>query len=681
MPKMSDGELVALVDHEFNNALGKPGGEIATERAAAYDYYLSKKYGTEIEGQSQFVTSEVSDCHDSVMPYYMRMFSTRENFLSFDPVGEEDEEFVNQQSDYIQHLFWKKNDGYIVLYNWIFDAELQKNGIVKCWYDTKTITRYETYSGLTEVELLNIVAPDEVEIDQLTEREEAFGENVLQLAPTPVTFDVRIKRTFQKNEITVDNVPPEEYRISADARHLDPSRARMVGHEREVTRTELIEMGFDKEKVKDLPTHNMDFSSDEKLSRYDRDDERDDRAVQDAEDKILLREAYIRVDYHGNGKSELRQVFTAGSELLDNQPADRQPFHVISSQPLPHKHFGRAQAEKVMDLQILSSTITRQGLDNLYHANKPGHLMWDQGMTEDTVDEILTTNIGRLVTTSRPVGDSYTPLTVPFTADKVFTFLDLIEKAKKDRTGVQADSEGLTPDQLKNIQQSVLTQSLDMSRAKIELRGRTYAETGFRTLFLHMHELVLKHPKKAEILRLRGKVVEVDPTQWASRENVTINIGIGIGTKEQKHVLLEAIWEKQKELIGDERFAGMVQPQNAFNTVSAMVRNANEEPARYFTPVDEAPQQGGAEAQLAQAQLQMQQMALQIEQQNSAVGEMRAATDRMKVMLQDKQADEKLALEREKVMNAFEVAMANLEKDYTDIEVTSGRDIPGVGRA
>src|SRR3546814_16598538 len=60
------------------------------------------------------------------------------------------------------------------------------------------------------------------------------------------------------------------------------------------------------------------------------------------------------VDFDGDGRSELRQVFTAGGKVLGNDPADRQAFHVISPQPLPHKHFGRATAEKVMDVQAIA---------------------------------------------------------------------------------------------------------------------------------------------------------------------------------------------------------------------------------------------------------------------------------------------------------------------------------------
>ena len=90
MARMSEREIVALVDAEFSTAMGAPDGEIAQERAELWDYYLSKPIGNEVEGQSQVVTSDVADIVDGIMPSLMRMFTTADNLVSFDPVGPED---------------------------------------------------------------------------------------------------------------------------------------------------------------------------------------------------------------------------------------------------------------------------------------------------------------------------------------------------------------------------------------------------------------------------------------------------------------------------------------------------------------------------------------------------------------------------------------------------------------
>src|SRR5690606_12850734 len=139
--------------------------------------------------------------------------------------------------------------------------------------------------------------------------------------------------------------------------------------------------------VDDLPAYGDPVATSEDLARRDKADELQDTPLDRSQDEILLREAYIKVDFDGDGRSELRQVFTAGGKVLSNEPVDRQAFHVICPQPLPHKHFGRATAEKVMDVQKVSTTLLRQMLDNLYHTNNPGHADWEQGIGENTRDD------------------------------------------------------------------------------------------------------------------------------------------------------------------------------------------------------------------------------------------------------------------------------------------------------
>src|SRR5690606_29431884 len=135
----------------------------------------------------------------------------------------------------------------------------------------------------------------------------------------------------------------------------------MVGQECEITRTDLMAMGFDKKLVYSLPATNISKQGTlEKDARHDKSDEIDDRPFDKSQEKVLVREAYIRVDFDGDGYAELRQVFTANGKVLSNDEVDRQPFHVICPQPLPHKHFGRSTAEKVMDVQKVTTTLLRQ---------------------------------------------------------------------------------------------------------------------------------------------------------------------------------------------------------------------------------------------------------------------------------------------------------------------------------
>lgn len=622
MPKMDERDLLALIDNEFSGAMGKQGGEISVERARAWDYYMSKPLGNEEDGQSQVVTSDVADIVDGIMPSLLRLFTVADNLIAFDPVGFEDIAQSEQESDFVTHIFFKKNPAFMILYTWFFDALVQKNGIVKAWYDESERVTTETYSGLTQAQLFALLEDDELEP---VERSESFDNLTGE-----VLHDIEVKRVTKEPRFIVENVPPEEYRISSDARTLDPSSARMVGQERDIARSDLLAMGFDASIVDMLPAVGRADDTEERTARYDKTDE-EERGTNDAsQDLIRVREVYIRCDYEGKGRSELRQVFVSGNYVLSNEPADRQPFHVLSPKPLPHKHFGSCPAEAVMDVQRVSTTLLRQTLDNLYHTNNPGHAVWEQGIGDNTLDDLLTRKIGGVTRFNRPVAESYSPMTVPFTAGASFPMIEYFDKVKRDRTGVHSDAEGLSPDQLKNIQTSVMGQSMDLARMKIEAIARIFAETGIKSLFIHLHELIQKHQTKKQIVRLRNDWVEVDPTSWRDRYDVTVNIGLGIGSREQNNMHLAAIKDLQATIVQNGGMNLLVTPKNIYNTAAEFVRNANlKDPALFFTdPGDEmAPPPSDEKIQMQQkeqALLERQQM---LDAQSQALKEQKMQLD------------------------------------------------------
>src|SRR5690606_42067939 len=103
--------------------------------------------------------------------------------------------------------------------------------------------------------------------------------------------------------------------------------------------------------------------------------------------------------------------------------------------------------------------------------------------------------------------------------------LEYFDKLKRDRTGISSDSQGLSPEALKNIQTTVLAQATDLSKMKIEAIARTFAETGIQSLFLHIHELQLKHQKKAVLVKLRGGWVWVNTQERRPSRSLSLKRG------------------------------------------------------------------------------------------------------------------------------------------------------------
>lgn len=96
MARMSEEEIKVLLQMEIDNAIGYLETETVEARAEALNAYLRNPYGNEIEGQSQIVTGEVAEAIDGALPQLIRVFTSNEDAVQFEPVNEGDEPFANR---------------------------------------------------------------------------------------------------------------------------------------------------------------------------------------------------------------------------------------------------------------------------------------------------------------------------------------------------------------------------------------------------------------------------------------------------------------------------------------------------------------------------------------------------------------------------------------------------------
>ena len=158
--KINEREIVAILDRELRASSGYIGGEIVSRRKRSLEYYLGKPFGNEQEGRSQVVSTDVSDTVESLMPSLMRIFTAGDRVFECDPVGSEDEEVAKQATDYLNYIFYKENNGFLALYAAFKDALIQKNGVLKVYWDDSEKTTREEYRKLTEDEFNLLINDD-----------------------------------------------------------------------------------------------------------------------------------------------------------------------------------------------------------------------------------------------------------------------------------------------------------------------------------------------------------------------------------------------------------------------------------------------------------------------------------------------------------------------------------------
>lgn len=150
---MRDSELQAMLSAQRLDALAaSQSAKLTYEREKADRYYygdMSSDMPAQ-EGRSQAVSTDVADTIEGLMPNLMDIFAGSDEVVRFEPVGPEDEEAAQQETDYVNHVFMQQNPGFMTLYSFVKDALLSKTGIVKVWWEEREQEQKETYYDLTD---------------------------------------------------------------------------------------------------------------------------------------------------------------------------------------------------------------------------------------------------------------------------------------------------------------------------------------------------------------------------------------------------------------------------------------------------------------------------------------------------------------------------------------------------
>lgn len=576
---MNNSELAAILQRQIDNSITGGSSDIDSDSADAMDYYLGKPFGTEVDGQSKIVTRDVLETIEWVMPSLMRPFISGEKTVVFDPTGLEDEDQAEQETEVVNRFALNENNGFLFYLSWFKDALIQRVGYAKVWVEDVETTETQTYSGLSEVAYVKVLAQDNVEALEHTERTEEIEIPTPQgVMVQPITLhDIKIRVTTKEKKFRLDVVPQDEIRVSKKARSICLDDAPFVAHERILTATDLLEMGIDKATIKELPSFT---GSDSQLKTTRSEDEDDTVAdyVDESMREIQVFECYVRVDYDGDGKAELRRILLAGKEILENEEADFIPFEAITPIIMPHKHTGLSEADLVMDLQLIKSTLMRQILNNLYLTNNPEKEVVEPWVAN--MEDLLESAPGNIKRVNQP--GAIREIAVPFTAGASLPILELLDSMQEKRTGVSRTTQGMDADVLAQSTKGAFMGALEQANQRIEMLARTFAETGVKGIFKKLHELVIKHQDQKKVMKIRNKWIEVDPTEWKHRSNMSVVVGVGTGNKDQLLSRLFAIVAEQKEMLV--QGVPVVSPQNLYNTYAKIVEAGDlKNAALYFT--------------------------------------------------------------------------------------------------
>jgi hypothetical protein len=647
--RLEEQELKALLSNEIRSAITYDDTELSKKRAKAMEYYRGQMDDTPaMEGRSSVVSRDVADTIGWMLPGIIRVFTASDQIAVYEPETQRDEEFAKQATDYCNYVFLKDNPGYRILWDATHDSLLLGNGIVKHWWDDKEECEYTEHSGMTEEQIAILQSEQSIEIVAQKEGEPQVmlmagpdGQPIEQPIPT---YDVKVKRITRSGRLRVECIEAEDFLLDREATSIE--KARFCAHRDDVSRSDLIEMGFDKELVENLPVDRFSTMAEEKIAREDDAQSFFNMVGDDSMMLVELYECYVKADADGDGIAETIRAFYAGAsgagELLDWEVwEDDVPFSDIPCEPVPHRWDARSVSDDVSDIQRVKTVLTRQFLDNLYWVNNP--LTTAEEGTVSNPDMLRSPKFGGTVWTKKATQPP-TALPVPFIGDKALLGLQHFDNVREMRTGVSRSTMALDPEALQNQTATANQNQKDSAYSQIELIARNQAELGWRRVFGQILKLIVKHQDRPRTIRLRDEWVEMDPRSWNANMDCTINIGLGTGSRDRDIQMLNTILSGQMAvtdrlagagfaeqalemlpkvnmtLIKLAESAGIKNPEQFYldikpETLEQMKADAE---GREDPKIAEAKMKIEAETGKAQAQMQLDMQKMQVEQQMRA---------------------------------------------------------------
>lgn len=667
MPQMTPEDLKAAVTKELQAS--KPSAELVRSRKQGLEIYRGDTSvpGYEVrQGHSSVVSRNAMDTVEWLLPGLIKMFHGSKKISEYEATSMQEIPGAEQATDYANYVYNRQNPGRLITYQWFKDALIQKNGFIKHWWATEKKTQTSTHDGLTVDELIELVEPDDV--------------TVLEQREDDGLWSAKIRRVFVEKRIRIENVPPEEVRVSKKAKLTDFD---FLAHVTRKSPEEMIAQGFDEKTIRAASSEGANPGGMEASSRYK--SESTSRDEEDDED-ITVSECYHKIDFDGDGIAEWRKITVLGEEgngaVLDNEEIVDVWDHWSTLSPIinPHSFWGESSVDSIADIQLVETTLLRQMLDNLYRTNNPQKKVRLDGLSKGCEGDVLVSRPDGLIRVDDM--DAVEAFEVPFTAAASLPMLQVLREKQEGRTGVGSQNASSNPDILKSHQTTgAVERVMSNSQERKELIGFLFAHTGFKNLMRAILQLSVRYQDKEKIVRLRNKYVPIDPRHWNAEMETIIHVGLGTGNKDGLKNSVVQMIEFQKEARTAPEL-GLMDPTNGkkiYNALDEFAKASEFESAeRFFVDPDSDEGQALREQAREQAEGRKSEAELFLEAEQAKVQadmQKHQSDQQLKVVeLQMEDDRERDKFEAELILKAADLEQKGTKVDLDLIKITMERE-------
>ena len=600
-------ELIGLLEQVKWWAQGYQETELTLRAREGYQYYYGQLPRPINNNASKWVDRSVWESVNGVLQDLLNVFTSGNNAVEFTPLSQMDGLAAQAATAYVNKTLLRQNPGYNVLSDVFKEALIARLGWVKRYWCEKFEEEEHTFIANSEEEAEIFVMSftqsltDDITVTEVTVVEDTEG-----------LFEGSISTTRDVSYVKVEYVPFEEMIIDPDAESVED--AQYIAHRTLKSRQDLLDLGFDPEQV-------MNTNSDGTITDIDITitDARagqikptvpgwDDSLLDPLQQEVWLYEHYIHTSIP-DGSSKLWQIFECNRVILHMEEVSEKPFDYFTPFPVPNEVFGESIPDITREIQDVKTALMRGYIDNINNANHPSYIAMEGQYNRRHVLEKRPNSIIEVKNPNAFNLFPYNPL--PNGLDQL---LNHVEMAKEARTGVSRTTQGLNPDIYKN-DNAFATVNMMMSAAQNRLRMicRNIAETGMRNLMRSIYRIARENDTKVQVLEVNGQALQIRPSEWPQRDNLTVAVAIGSTEQAERAQNLVAYHQfaSQNQLLAGSAYGMQEAHHLADNLAKALgltdVANYNK-PLQDIPPPPPNPMQ---DLQLQQMQAQIAAMASQ----------------------------------------------------------------------
>lgn len=569
---IDETELVAMLRAELGMAQGF-GDESEQSRARAMQYYFGEAGGAEAGvGRSNVVSTDVADMVEATVAQMIPALLA-EPICEPIPAGANDVDRARSEGRVVNHVIMQLNQGDIEFQSALRDALLQRNGWMKVWREECDYTETRVFHGVRREAVAEAVASGQLGAPATIEVE--YEKSDADDAEAG-TVDATVRRTYSRNRVKCRAADPALMCWTADYPSLDLQKIPFLAEVWLVTESELIERGYSRAIVQELP----DFSAGEAaLARYARAPNQA-AAGNSAARVVECHRCWYLYDSDGDGISERHEIVLGGeAHVLGDEIVDMVPFACGTAILRSHSLEGLSLFDRIKQVQDVKTTGLRQWLDNAENANNNRYAVNERVVNPEDTNKAT----GPLRIRGEVTGN-FMPFSGVDVGPSMLSLLGYMDQARSERGGASLDMQSAAAQVGANASGVAVDREYTVKEQMAGLFCMTLAVTLIRNTYALVHQALRRWSDGKLSVPIGGRFVDADPASWVEREAWNVKRGLSFGERDRRKGALAGIVVQQEKLVSA-GYEGVLVTADQYYTalVELAYASALDSPERYFT--------------------------------------------------------------------------------------------------